>query len=154
MCITKKEQWVYDGKSYDEEVDAVKAALTSIGTRFVKEFHSKPLDGMLELGADISELRIRYLELTCGPAQAGVDIPVKALGEPKSGPVNPVLKPIQDRRDEVRRRIESLPPGSPIIDAIAVHLKDEKWPTKEAFLVHADGQQLQFVERLLSIGKV
>lgn len=151
MCITKKEQWVYDGKSYDEEVDAVKAALTSIGTRFVKEFHSKPLDGMLELGADISELRIRYLELTCGPAQAGEDLPVKALGEPKGGTV---LKPIQDRRDEVRRRIDNLPPGSAVIDAIAVHLKDENWPTMEAFLVHADGQQLQFVERLLSIGKV
>ena len=146
MCIVKKEQWVYDGKSYDEEIDAVKAALTHLGTRFVKEFHGKPLEGMLALGGEITPLRDRYLTLLDLELHPEKGTSQKVAGEP--------LKPIQDRRDEVRRRIESLPPGSPIIDAIAVHLKDEKWPTKEAFLVHADGQQLQFVEHLLSIGKV
>lgn len=85
MCITKKEQWVYDGKSYDEEVDAVKAALTSIGTRFVKEFHSNPLQGMLTLGADITPLRDRYIDLTDPVPQVEKATPQKVAGEPKGG---------------------------------------------------------------------
>ena len=147
MCIIKTEAWAYAGTNYTTEKDAVKAALTDIGTRLIKEFHSNPLQGLLALGAEVSELRDRYmalLDLELHPEQA----PSKKAGEDPSP-----LVPIADRREEVRRRMDNLPPGSTIIDAIAVHLKDEKWPSAEAFLVHADGQQLQFVERLLTIGK-
>lgn len=85
MCITKKEQWVYGGKSYDDELSAVKAALTDLGTRFVKEFHSNPLQGMLTLGADITPLRDRYIDLTDPVPQVEKATPQKVAGEPKGG---------------------------------------------------------------------
>lgn len=84
MCITRQETWAFAGKNYPTELDAVKAALTEIGTRFVKEFHSQPFQGMLALGADISYLRDRYIDLT-GPDAGGGEAPSEnATGEPKS----------------------------------------------------------------------
>lgn len=84
MCITKQETWGYAGKNYHEEIHAVQAALIDIGTRFVKDHHSQPLMGLLELGADISALRARYLELRDGPTQGGEAPSENATGEPKS----------------------------------------------------------------------
>lgn len=86
MCITKTSSWAYGGTNYPTELEAVKVALTDLGTRFVKEFHSKPLEGMLVLGADITPLRDRYIELTAPTVQGGEGTSEKAGGDPSGDP--------------------------------------------------------------------
>lgn len=63
MCIDKVMSYSYAGKLYPTELDAVKAALSDIGTRLIKDFSTHPVNGLIELGQDISALRARYLAL-------------------------------------------------------------------------------------------
>lgn len=64
MCIAKVESYQYAGKLYTTELDAVKAALSEIGSRIIKEHAGNPIDGLLKYGADITPLRNRYIDLT------------------------------------------------------------------------------------------
>lgn len=84
MCITKTEAWAYAGVNYTTEKEAVKAALTDMGTRIVKEFHSQPFDGLMKFGMEITPLRERYLELLDMELHAGKAPSENATGEPKS----------------------------------------------------------------------
>ena len=104
MCIMKVESWAFAGKNYGTELEAVKAALIDIGTRFVKEFHSDPLGGLIELGSDVSELRIRYLELTCGPTQ-GEEAPPKVLEGTRGDPSESLLTPKKRVERIIRERV-------------------------------------------------
>lgn len=150
MCIEKKEQWVYGGKSYDDELEAVKAALTDLGTRFVKEFHSKPFEGMLVLGADITPLRDRYIELTAPTVQGGKDIPVKALGEPKSGPAGGDPDDPLSTTNMITR-FYKIPEYSPIFDSIIVWLKKHHFSNIEHACHNAgDGERLE-LSRLIGM---
>ena len=64
MCIKQVTSFAYNGQLYESELLAVRAALQDIGTRLFKEYSNNPLDGLLELGGDVSKLRDRYKELT------------------------------------------------------------------------------------------
>lgn len=64
MCITKVESFGYAGKLYDTEIEAVRAALTEIGARLLKDHHSNMIVGLTEYGKDIGELAARLSELT------------------------------------------------------------------------------------------
>lgn len=150
MCITKREQWVYGGKSYDDEIDAVKAALTDLGTRFVKEFHNKPLDGMIELGSDVSELRIRYLELTCGTTQVEEVPSKKAPGEPLSGPAG------GDPDDptsatNMLTRFYKIPDYSPIFDSLVVWMKKHHFRNIEHACQNARDNERLELSRLIGL---
>lgn len=67
MCIEKVMSYQWAGKLYATELEAVKAALSEIATRLVKDYSTKPLEGLLALGQDISPLRERYLALAPAP---------------------------------------------------------------------------------------
>lgn len=143
MCITKKEQWVYGGKSYDDELEAVKAALTDLGTRFVKEYHGKPLEGMLALGADVSELRMRYVDLTDPVPTGGNAIPVKALGEPKSAMTHA----------EAADKYLGLPSTHPIRDAVEQWLRPRRFRNVETALRHGTPDEAKELVALIGIAK-
>lgn len=64
MCITKVESFGYAGKLYDTEIEAVRAALTEIGARLLKDHHSNMIVGLTEMGKDIGQLAERHSELT------------------------------------------------------------------------------------------
>lgn len=64
MCITKVESFGYGGKLYDTELEAVRAALTEIGARLLKDHHSNMIVGLTEMGKDIGQLAERHSELT------------------------------------------------------------------------------------------
>lgn len=64
MCIEKVMSYQWAGKLYATELEAVKAALSEIATRLVKDYSTKPLEGLLALGQDISALRERYIALS------------------------------------------------------------------------------------------
>lgn len=81
MCIEKVMSYQWAGKLYATELEAVKAALSEIATRLVKDYSTKPLEGLIALGEDISALRARYLELApTGTATATAS--EKVAGEP------------------------------------------------------------------------
>lgn len=67
MCIEKVMSYSFAGKLYPTELEAVKAALTEIGTRLIKDHSSHPVNGLIELGEDVSALRARYLALSPSP---------------------------------------------------------------------------------------
>lgn len=67
MCIEKVMSYSFAGKLYPTELDAVKAALSEIGTRLIKDYSTNPVKGLLELGQDISALRERFLALSPAP---------------------------------------------------------------------------------------
>lgn len=85
MCIKKEACWAYADKPYLKEIEAVKAALSDIATKIVKDYSTNPLEGLLQYGADISELRARYLELLAleTPQKGTSD---SGTGEPMGGP--------------------------------------------------------------------
>ena len=85
MTIEKVDSWAYAGTNYSTEKEAVKAALTDIGSRLIKEFHSKPFDGLMQLGVEITPLRDRYLAILDLELQAEKGIPETA-GEYLRGP--------------------------------------------------------------------
>lgn len=84
-CIQEVPSYLFAGKLYRNEIDAVKAALTEIGERIVREHHSNPINGLLAHGEDISFLRSRYLHLTSPAPTAVVEAPASITGEPKGG---------------------------------------------------------------------
>jgi hypothetical protein len=144
MCITKKEQWVYGGKSYDEELDAVKAALTDLGTRFVKEWHGNPLQGMLVLGADVTPLRDRYIALTEPRPTGGKGDPEKDTGEPMS---------TGNRRIEARDKFSQLESTHPIKRAALVFMEREGYAQPQAFWTRANVRQFDELIRILEIAR-
>lgn len=77
MCIKKVSSFEFAGKLYSTELEAVKAALTEIGTRIIKDHSSNPLEGLLKHGADISALRGRYFDLTAPDAKDSEATPEK-----------------------------------------------------------------------------
>lgn len=81
MCIEKVMSYQWAGKLYATELEAVKAALSEIATKLVKDYSTKPLEGLIALGEDISALRARYLELSPTPT-ATATAPEKVAGEP------------------------------------------------------------------------
>lgn len=81
MCIEKVMSYQWAGKLYATELEAVKAALSEIATKLVKDYSTKPLEGLIALGEDISALRARYLELS-PTATATATASEKVAGEP------------------------------------------------------------------------
>lgn len=81
MCIEKVMSYQWAGKLYATELEAVKAALSEIATKLVKDYSTKPLEGLIALGGDISALRARYLELSPTPT-ATATASEKVAGEP------------------------------------------------------------------------
>lgn len=150
MCIVKKESWAYGGKNYDTEKEAVKAALTDLGTRMVKEFHSQPFDGMMRLGADITPLRDRYLSILDAEVQAEKGIVENDSREP----LVPVI-PVQDRREAVLEKYRSLESTHPIKRAIDTwkgrnNLAGERF---ETVLKNANSDQFRELECLVEIAR-
>lgn len=143
MCIVKKEQWVYGGKSYDDELEAVKAALTDIGTRFVKEFHNKPFEGMLVLGADISELRTRYIDLTAPVPVGGKAPSEKVAGEPLSTMTHA----------QAADKYLGLPSNHPIRDAVQQWLSTRRFRNVETALRHGTAAEAEELVALIGIAK-
>lgn len=155
MCITKKEQWVYGGKSYDDELEAVKAALTDLGTRFVKEYHSKPLEGMLALGADVSELRMRYVDLT-DPVPGAEKAPSeKVAGEPLSYPPGCAGGDPDDplSTNNMLIRWQNVPDHSPIHAAVKRWLEREGYTSIQAATQKLEGDKRQELSNLIGIAK-
>lgn len=64
MCIEKVESFRYAGKLYPNELEAVSAAIHEIGSRIIKDFASKPFDGLVTHRKDLTKLLARYDELT------------------------------------------------------------------------------------------
>lgn len=155
MCIVKKEQWVYDGKSYDEEIDAVKAALTHLGTRFVKEFHGKPLEGMLALGGEVTPLRDRYLTLLDLELHPEEGTSEKVAGEPKAHPLGYAGGDPDDllSTNSMTTRYLAVPSHSPIAKAV------RQWLDREGYRHFADatqnltGSKRQELSNLIGIAK-
>lgn len=143
MCIVKKEQWVYGGKSYDDELEAVKAALTDIGTRFVKEFHNKPFEGMLVLGADITPLRDRYIELTAPEPMGGKAPSEKVAGEPLSTMTHA----------EAADKYLGLPSTHPIRDAVEQWLHPRRYRNVETALRYGTPDEARELVALIGIAK-
>jgi len=85
MCITKTECWVYNDKPYLQEIDAVIAALTDIGSGIMKNHAAHPFNGLLEYGENITPLRHRYLELLA-LGTPGTSIPEKDEPGPGTQP--------------------------------------------------------------------
>lgn len=65
MCIEKVLSYQFAGKLYPNEIDAVKAALGEIATRIIRDHSTNPFEGLLKHGADVSHLRMRYIDLAC-----------------------------------------------------------------------------------------
>lgn len=84
-CIQEIPSYLFAGKLYRSEIDAVKAALSEIGERIVREHHSNPLKGLLAYGEDISFLRARYLHLTSPAPAPTAETSAAATGEPMGG---------------------------------------------------------------------
>lgn len=143
MCITRQETWGYAGKNYHEEIHAVQAALIDIGTRFVKEHHSQPLMGLLELGADISALRARYLELRDGPVHPEKAPSENATGEPKGS---------GSRRLAARQRFEALESVDPVKRSAIAMMEREGYIEPRAFWTRANAAQWDELERILDRG--
>lgn len=143
MCIERKEQWVYGGKSYDDELEAVKAALTDLGTRFVKEYHSKPLEGMLAIGADVTSLRARYIDLTDPTPQVEKAPSEKVAGEPKS-----VLTHAQ-----AADKYLGLPSNHPIRDAVREWMRPRRFRSVEQALRYGSPEEAHELVCLISIAK-
>lgn len=150
MCITKQETWGYAGKNYHEEIHAVQAALMDIGTRLVKEHHSQPLMGLLELGADISALRARYLELRDGPVQdkeAPPKEPEGTQGDPSG------VMPPENRRSTMRKQLEEMEPTHPIKRAALTFMERQGYAEPRAFWTRANASQFDELERIMAIAK-
>lgn len=151
MCITEEKKWVYGGKSYDSEIEAVKAALTGIGQQFIKEFHNRPLEGLLELGEDISDLRLRYYALTSPAPVDSTGISEKFAGEPK-------VRVNDDRRGplsltDMTRRYMDIPRHSPAYKAVLQWLDREGYTTFEAAAQSVRGAKRKELSNLIGIAK-
>jgi hypothetical protein len=84
MCIEQVMSHRYNGKLYPAELDAVKAALTEIGVKLIKDHSNDPMKGLLELGEHVSHLRARYIALSPPPIPTD-EAPPKDAGEPEEG---------------------------------------------------------------------
>lgn len=84
MCIDQVMSFRYAGKLYPDELEAVNAALSEIGTKFIKDYSTDPKKGLLELGEHVSSLRARYLALQ-PPATATDEAPSEDEGGPDDG---------------------------------------------------------------------
>ncbi len=152
MCIEKVESWAFGGKNYPTELEAVKAALTEIGTRMVKVYHGQPLEGLLELGADISDLRLRYYALTAPCPVGGKEPSEKDAGEPKSGPAG------GDHDDplstyNLTTRYMAIPRHSPVYKAVKLWLDREGYVSFEAATQNSRGPKRQELSLLIGVAK-
>lgn len=84
MCIKKTESWAFAGKLYPTEQEAIHAALDDVGRKILKDFSHDPAKGLLEHGADVSQLRARFLDLTILPMP---DLDVKSAPKGSKIPV-------------------------------------------------------------------
>lgn len=155
MCIIKTEAWAYAGTNYTTEKDAVKAALTDIGTRLIKEFHSNPLQGLLTLGAEVSELRDRYMTILDRELQAEKGIPEKVeppfsaeyTGPAGGDPADPLSS------TNMVTRFLDIPDHSPIFDAVQVWVKRHHYRSfEEAIQRSRDSERLE-LSNLIGIAK-
>lgn len=153
MCIERKEQWVYGGKSYDDELEAVKAALTDLGTRFVKEYHSKPLDGMLAIGADVTSLRARYIDLTDPVPQVEKAPSEKVAGEPKAHPLGYAGGDPEDplSTNSMMMRYMLIPRHTAAYKAVRLWLEREGYKTFEVAMQNLRGPKRQELSRLIDM---
>lgn len=146
MCIKQTTTWAYGGTNYDSELEAVKAALTDLGSRFVKEFHSKPLEGMLVLGADISALRTRYIDLTAPTVQAE-----EAPSEEPEGTRGDPSVLLSDA--SIRRRFLAIPDHSPIHAAVRQWLADRNYVSIEQACRNVNPKARRELSALIGIAK-
>lgn len=63
MCINRITAWAYGGHNYDNERDAVWAAIDAIGRKLVKDYASNPGRCLVE-SPDLPKLLLRYRELS------------------------------------------------------------------------------------------
>lgn len=85
MCIEQVPAFRHAGKLYDTELKAVEAAIQDIGSKFIKQYHNDPLGGLIALGADVSHLRARYLDLL--DRDTATEVTSENVGgEPKKAP--------------------------------------------------------------------
>lgn len=148
MCITKTEAWAYAGVNYTSEKDAVKAALTDIGTRLIKEFHSNPLQGLLTLGAEVSELRDRYMALLdreLHPEEAPPKEPEGTQEDPSGSHGS--------RRMDLRKKYAGLESTHPIKRAALTFMEREGYAEPRAFWTRANASQFDELERIMAIAK-
>lgn len=150
MCITKTEAWAYAGVNYTTEKEAVKAALTDIGSRLIKEFHGNPLQGLLTLGAEVSELRDRYLDLLDQELQAEKGIPEKPEGTQEDPSV---VMPHKNRRLAMRKQLDEMESTHPIKRAVQTFMEREGYATPRAFWTRANAPQFDELERILDQGE-
>lgn len=95
MCITKVASYEFGGKLYPTELEAVRAALTEIGTKIVKEHASAPHAGLIDKRADLIPLLTRYDELT-----APTDAPTEPTSEKAVPPFQEIVDAFQGRSIE------------------------------------------------------
>lgn len=63
MCIIKTESWAFVGKSYPTEREAVRAGLTDIGQRIIKDGSGRPLDAVLDSSDELISLLTRHRDI-------------------------------------------------------------------------------------------
>jgi len=88
--ITYGVAWVYRGKPYLKQIDAVKAALEDIARAMYRDYATNPLQGLLAHGEDVSMLRQAYLELLdaegdADPSPTLADTQTEATSETVAG---------------------------------------------------------------------
>lgn len=62
MCIKRVTAWAFAGRNYDTEIEAVTAAIDTIGKRVVKDHSNDPGKGLLG-NPDLPVLLLRHAEL-------------------------------------------------------------------------------------------
>lgn len=77
MCIMKVTAFTYEGKHYDTEQSAVRAAINEIGRKIVKDHSGNPGRGLVE-NPDLPGLLSRYSELTTATGETDRPDPHKS----------------------------------------------------------------------------
>lgn len=97
MCITKVESYRYGDKHYNTELEAIDAALESVGCRIVKDHAHNPIKGILEHADKLTPLLIRREALV----RTGVAAEV-ASDESQRGPKGVPVSLVQETYDQAK----------------------------------------------------
>lgn len=84
MCIKQKTAWAFAGHNYDTELEAVKAAIDSMGKKLIKDHANNPGQGLIE-NDELPGLLLRYRELTATPEVASTESPEGTRSEELEG---------------------------------------------------------------------